>query len=298
MTAIRVLLSTYNGEKYLEEQLQSLINQNSVEVDILVRDDGSSDGTTEILERWQEKGLLKWYSGGNKGFAFSFMDLIENSGSYDYYAFCDQDDIWLPDKLMAAKAKLDSIDNPIKLYCSNLYYYKNGENLGLVKNAINKYDICTSMIQNIAVGCTVVFNRGLKEIMTSRMPKHMMAHDYWAFQVAMLLGEVIYDPNAYILYRQHSNNQIGAKTTFREIWKRRFNNFLSSQKITYAHQAQELLSCFSSEISLEKYESVHNVAAYRSSIWKRLKLFGDKRYVMSSTSNNIMLRIKILLGKI
>ena len=80
-----ILLSTYNGEKYLEEQLESLIKQENVEIDILVRDDGSSDNTHNILNKWQERGLLKWYTGNNKGYAKSFMDLVQNSGDYDYY---------------------------------------------------------------------------------------------------------------------------------------------------------------------------------------------------------------------
>ena len=90
---ICILLSAYNGEKYIEEQLESLVGQQEVAADILVRDDGSSDKTHEILDKWQNKGLLKWYKGENLGFAKSFMDLVQRAGDYEYYAFCDQDDI-------------------------------------------------------------------------------------------------------------------------------------------------------------------------------------------------------------
>ena len=97
-----VLISTYNGEKFLDEQIASILAQKGVEVDILVRDDGSSDMTCSLLERWQKEGKLKWYKGENLGFARSFMNLLKTASVYDYYAFCDQDDVWLPEKLKKA----------------------------------------------------------------------------------------------------------------------------------------------------------------------------------------------------
>ena len=89
MEKVIVLLSTYNGGKYLSEQLDSLVAQKGVDVGILVRDDGSTDTTLSILDEWQEKGLLTWYSSGNLGPGKSFMDLLKRAPSGAYYAFCD-----------------------------------------------------------------------------------------------------------------------------------------------------------------------------------------------------------------
>ena len=292
-----ILLSTYNGEKYLEEQLDSLVKQESVDIDILVRDDGSTDGTTNILNKWQNKGYLKWYSGKNKGYALSFMDLVQNSGEYDFYAFCDQDDIWLPKKLISAIDKLEELKSPVKLYCSNLYYYKNGENFGLIKKQVPRYDIYTSIIQNIAAGCTIVFNRELKNIMTQCTPNYLIAHDFWAYQVAMIFGEVYHDENSYIYYRQHDNNQIGAKTSIIDKWERRIKRLFSKKTDGRAAQAQELLRCYSNELSIEKQNIISLVANYNN-IWTRAKLFFDNRYTMGSTIGNILFRIKIIFGKL
>ena len=85
MKRVCVLISTYNGEKYLEEQLESIVSQKDVEVDILVRDDGSKDDTKKILDTWTQKSNLKWYQGENLGFALSFLDLVKNASDYDYY---------------------------------------------------------------------------------------------------------------------------------------------------------------------------------------------------------------------
>ena len=292
-----ILLSTYNGERYLEEQLDSLIKQESVDVDILVRDDGSTDATTDILNKWQNNGYLKWYSGENKGYALSFMDLVQKSGEADYYAFCDQDDIWLPSKLISAIDNLDKLKSPVKLYCSNLYYYQNGKNLGLVKKQVPRYDIYTSIIQNIAAGCTIVFNQELKSIMTQCTPNYLIAHDFWAYQVAMLFGEVYHDENSYIYYRQHDNNQIGAKTSKIEKWKRRINRLFSKKRDGRAAQAQELLRCFSSRLSADEQNIISLVANYNNP-WTKIKLFFDYRYTMGSVIGNILFRIKIIFCKL
>ena len=117
MRNILVLMSTYNGEKYLKEQIDSILAQKNVEVTIRVRDDGSTDGTIRILEEYQKCGKLNWYSSTNMGPAKSFLDLVYNAPlKYDYYAFCDQDDYWKEDKLYKAIERLEHFDDKPALY--------------------------------------------------------------------------------------------------------------------------------------------------------------------------------------
>ncbi|MBQ4399872.1 MAG: glycosyltransferase, partial [Alphaproteobacteria bacterium] len=106
MDNVLVLMSTYNGEKYLKTQLDSILAQQGVNVQILVRDDGSSDGTLPILQAYAAQGKLTYYTGPNLKPAKSFMDLIYNAPQADFYAFADQDDYWLPEKLICAVNKL------------------------------------------------------------------------------------------------------------------------------------------------------------------------------------------------
>lgn len=294
-----ILLSTYNGEKFLEEQLYSLMSQEGVDIELLVRDDGSKDATIAILDKWQDKGMLKWYSGKNLGFAKSFMDLLMNAGSCDYYAFCDQDDIWLPNKLITAVNCLEKLEGETKLYCSNLFYYKNGINSGTIRKVKPEFTAYTCLVQNIAVGCTIVFDKGLRETMLHGSPDFLIAHDYWAYQTAMILGQVYYDENAYILYRQHDNNQIGAKVSFWDIWKRRFKSFFRSKaKESRALQAEELLRCYSDMMNDDIRQIIATVAYYNASIKNKLRLFLDTRYTMGSALNDILLRIRIISGKL
>lgn len=104
MDSVLVLMATYNGEKYLEQQLESLFNQKEIDVEVLVRDDGSSDKTKSILDKWQKKAKLKWYTGEHLNVKYGFYDLMEQASrtSHQYFAFCDQDDVWDDDKLYIA----------------------------------------------------------------------------------------------------------------------------------------------------------------------------------------------------
>lgn len=300
MKTVRVLLSTYNGEKYLEDQLESLLKQENVKVDILVRDDGSTDHTIDILERWHDEGLLKWYKGENLGFAMSFIDLVSNAGDYDYYAFCDQDDIWYSDKLKRAVNKLEAIDEDIKLYCSNVEYYKNGQTYGGIHKAIPYFDKYTCLVRNIAPGCSMVFSPALKDLIASAPPRKIIAHDFWIFQLAVLMGKVVYDFEPSMLYRQHENNQIGQKTSRVEIWKRRVKNLTS---IYHRHdreeQAMEILHCYPTCMPKESDAIVRTFAHYRISLRNKLALMFDNKFFAGlRNSSRTYLKLRILFSKL
>ena len=104
---VQVFLSSYNGEKYIEEQIDSVLQQKGVEVRILVRDDGSNDKTVDILEMLYKKGKINFYKGENIGYAKSFLNLLTHDNKADYYAFCDQDDFWLSNKLIEGIKKIN-----------------------------------------------------------------------------------------------------------------------------------------------------------------------------------------------
>ena len=106
-----VLMSTYNGARFIREQLDSILDQTGeFELDLWVRDDGSTDGTKDILNDYESRGLLRWYTGENLGPAQSFLDLVRRTLGYDWYAFADQDDFWMPEKLSWALETLEKID--------------------------------------------------------------------------------------------------------------------------------------------------------------------------------------------
>jgi rhamnosyltransferase len=299
MTKICVLLSAYNGEEFIEQQLHSLSAQENVDVDILVRDDGSTDSTPQILNKWQKEGKLRWYGGKNLGWAMSFMHLICHAPEADYYALCDHDDIWMPNKMYEAVKQLEKMRGEKNLYCSNMNYYRDGKDEGLVKPEGLQFNIYTAMVKCITVGCTMVFSKALQQSIKDHPPVSVYAHDFWVYQVAISTGDVYYDPRSFILYRQHAHNQIGQKRTWQEVWKRRLKKL---KDLPHQHEredmARQLLACHAQEMNEENRKAVEEVAYYRDSIKNRSRLFFDKRYTMGRPSNDIFLRIRILIGKL
>lgn len=294
-----VLLSTYNGEKFLEEQLESIAAQEGVEPVILVRDDGSSDLTCRILDRWQDQGRLKWYTGRNLGFALSFMDLVAKAPDCDYYAFCDQDDIWLADKLKRAVDVLEGMEKPVRLYCSNVFYYKDGQNHGGIHKVPQQFDRYTCMLRNIAPGCSMVFSREMRDVMAQNLPQRIIAHDFWVFQIGVLLGQVYYDFESGMLYRQHDNNQIGQKVSRIDKWKRRFRDLCSdSKRHEREFQAAELLRCHQDQMDSETVSIVSAVAEYRRSLGSRIKLISDSRFTMGNRKADLYLALRILCSRL
>ena len=299
MKKVNILLSTYNGEEYLEEQLRSLLSQRGVETDILVRDDGSTDATHDILDRWQAAGHLTWYAGDNIGWAMSFIHLLSHAHDADYYAFCDQDDIWLPDKLSAATEQLIKAGDTPALYCSNMNYYCDGKDEGIVKPIGQRFNLFTAMVQCLALGCTMVLNKPLASTMKAHPPSSVIAHDFWAYQVASAIGTVYYDDRSFLLYRQHGNNQIGQVRSWREVWRRRLKTLRSiSTQHDREQLARQLLACHSAEMSDTNRAIVEKVAHYNDSFLHRLRLAADRRYTMGHLSNDLWLRLRILIGKL
>lgn len=300
MNQVLVLLSCYNGALYLEEQLKSLLNQINVDVHILARDDGSTDATKEILTKFESTGKLKWYAGENIGWRKSFMHLALNAPACQYYAFCDQDDIWLPNKLFEAVLKLENTNfNTDKhLYFSNLFFWRNGKNLGRVKESILKISRQSCVYQNPAIGCTIVFNKELLDFIKANPFYDVYAHDFWFFQTAYFLGDVVYDPNAYILYRQHNNNQIGIKRDFFSKWTRRAKNFMEAHNgLGRSQNAMNFLNIYGDYLTCDDYKIFDIVANYKKSLSKKIYLLFSSQYTMNAFVNTLLLKIRILFNR-
>ncbi len=217
MKKILILLSTYNGHKYIREQLDSLYSQKDVNIHILVRDDGSKDDTIEILKGYQHKyGKMTIYAEENVGAAMSFHRLMAYAyadfPNYDYYAFSDQDDVWLEEKLSVAVSQLAK--NQGDIYYCNAYITDANLNkiaeLGVVRNLCLQY----LMFRQPALGCTQVMTYQYFSFCTQlfrdyihKNPPLIELHDVWTMLISQMIGvKVIVDDNAHILYRQHTNN--------------------------------------------------------------------------------------------
>lgn len=300
MPSCLVLLCTYNGEKYLREQLDSILNQKDVEIFIKIADDRSTDSTVNILKEYASKYTNVEYNINekNKKFTYNFIDLLfsAKNTNYDYYALADQDDVWLDDKIINAISILKNSTNKNgMLYCSNLTLVdKDLNKIGYMEDKkilkANKYNFLAS---NIATGCTIVFNNLFMNQITKYYPNGIYLHDYWLLLVAAYTAEYFYDINSYILYRQHGNNQIGGNKKASILKK--INNFIYKKNTYFIYLLKELLNGYSTDIEIEDYELIKILANYHSSFKNKAKIIFSKK--IKRLRGNLMFKIKILTNR-
>lgn len=296
-----VLMSTYNGELFLSEQLDSLFAQANVNLYLIVRDDGSTDRTKEILETYLRKkpDKMKVLFGENIGFSKSFYTLVENSGDYDFFAFSDQDDVWFPNKLeQEIKKLLENKLMPSMCFCNcwltdeKLIVNKPlFENIQLPKQRYNR------ILENLAAGFTIVFNKAARDMFLKADKDKIEFHDFWLYSICSLLGSVIYNESILAYYRQHSNNYIGKN---RDIYKKilyRINRIRNGSHLR-ENIASELLRCFGEKIDSTDKDKLRLIASYRDTLNKRLKLLFSSEYTLGSFKKNLMFKIHIILGDV
>lgn len=296
METVNVLMSTYNGEKYLEEQIQSIINQKGVNVILTVRDDGSNDSTISILESYMERGVLKYYQGQNVRPAKSFMDLVRNASDYNYYAFCDQDDVWKPDKLIRAITCLDEYDsNEPLLYSANFKLVDASLKPISGSTHVTETNYETAIVSCCVTGCTAVFNKKLQALLKAYTPEYQGMHDSWAGRVCLAVGgKLIFDKDyEALLYRQHGNNVLGGtKNTLSDRVKRFFKN-ATRKECAISRQAEELLNGYSEFMSKENLALTKLVANYRCSFLSWMKLLTTNKIKMDNRTSLILFRLKV-----
>lgn len=224
---VAVLLSVYNGRKFLKEQLDSILNQTYKNIEIYVRDDGSTDTSLDLLKEYEKDEKIRLISGENKGFINSFFTLLKKADGADYYAWCDQDDIWIPQKIEWAVKRLEQEEKSIPLlYFTNYDYYD--ENMNFQKHSDlckRGPSFCNSLMDCITLGFNSVFNAQARIIMVKNIPKYSCGHDWWTYMVCAAFGKVIYDSRYTVYYRrlQQSVSPGGKDFWKMQVW--RFKKF-------------------------------------------------------------------------
>lgn len=304
-TKVLILLSTYNGEKYLSEMINSILDQEGIEPIILVRDDGSTDRTVEILKNFTLKFRnIDYIEGENLGVIKSFFHLMNEAivryQDMDYFAFCDQDDIWHKDKLKVAIKILASYkeDKP-SLYISSFQMVDENLHFITTDKLHPNLSLEGAFASNCATGCTMVFNKTLLEKTLISDCDDILMHDYWMYLVCLLSnGYVYYDETPHIYYRQHANNVIGGKgDNFLSKWLTRINKMFLPGDNFKSKLANKLLKLYGDEISDEKREFLHNVANINS-LKSKWYLLRNRKYLTGSIDKRLQLIGLILTGKL
>jgi glycosyltransferase involved in cell wall biosynthesis len=218
---VAILMATYNGHRFLKEQINSFISQTYHNFHLWVSDDGSKDDTIEILNSCKEelKDRMTIFSGPKKGFAENFLSLVCNPDvKAEYYAYSDQDDIWHDDKLEKAVAWLETVPKGIPaLYgARSVWITQSGEEVGFSNQFIGPFGFKNSLVQNVAAGNTMVFNQAACDLLREAGKDiHIAFHDWWTYIVtAGCGGEIFIDQTPVLRYRQHDNNVLGCNNGF------------------------------------------------------------------------------------
>ena len=269
-------MATYNGEKYLAEQLDSIINQTYHNWNLLIRDDSSTDRTLEIIQDYQKKDnrikLLK-DNKGNLGIVKNFEELLKNSES-EFIMFSDQDDIWIENKLdvylkTAEKIKIKGF----LLHSDAVLFNKNKSDASIrtfISKKAEKKGLENTFFNYFVQGATILISKEIKNFILP-FPKEAYLHDRYIHLISELFFERIFVNKALIYYRQHGDNQIGAKNTIRELLSKRYFDERDRQLIKIIYNKYGSLLTDDKKKLIEEYFKITDIEKNRFNRFLNLK---------------------------
>lgn len=300
---VNILLATFNGARFLREQLGSISSQTLPFSRITIRDDGSSDDTFSALQDWAScRSNVCLSRGPQLGVTNNFFSLLANADSdSEYFAFADQDDVWHPEKLATAVERLrDFPFNEPALYASRVEYVGEAlDHLGYSRSPCRP-DFANALVENIAPGCTMVLNRAARNLICDNLPARAMIHDWWCYLVVAAVGTVIYDQWPSVKYRQHRNNHTGGTSSLtRLLWRRLVrllatdsrSKLLSTQAIEFERLYKDLLSEHRRRV-LDRFLDVRGDLLTRLSYSARMDVWRQSRF------DTAILRTLVVIGRI
>jgi len=271
---VEILMATYNGEKYIARQIDSILAQTYNNWRLVVRDDGSTDRTSEILKDYSrlypDKIYVTTNDGKRLGACQNFSLLLSNSSS-QYIMFSDQDDVWLPGKIASSldvivreemacgkfnpilvHSDLRVVDEKMEVLSDSFWKYQN-----LDPEQAAKFP--RALIQGYVVGATCIFNKSLRDV-ACPIPKQAIMHDWWLVLVACAFGKILHESGKNILYRQHGHNVIGAKKWGRKYFAHILKVFLGGdlhRKLdSYFSQAATFLAIYRNRLTEKQLEII------------------------------------------
>lgn len=298
---VNVLLSTYNGEKYIKEQLDSILNQTYGNIKIYVRDDGSKDKTVEILKQYEKKQLITFIEGENVGFIKSFFQLVKACDEADFVAYCDQDDVWFENKIEMAIEKLQEKDQskPL-LYFSDYDYYDSCMNFQEhCKSKKRLPSFRNSLVDCISLGFNSVYNKKALLLLKRNIPKYSCGHDWWTYMVCAAMGEVIYDKRYTTKYRRHEKNVSAGGLNFIQfqIWRiKKF--FVNDYFKNVRKQLREFEHIYGSELSDDNKMVLKLFTQKKYNFFVALKKFLYPKPFRDGLFDEIAVRLICLIGKL
>lgn len=303
-----ILLSTYNGERFIGPQIESILNQSYTDIKLIVRDDGSKDKTLDNIKAYNDP-RIEIQRGTNIGAALSFMNLLYNAPNAEYYSLADQDDIWDPQKIEAAIEMLNEEDPsvPLLYFCNQQFLNGDGTYGTLRLDEHFKIPgIVEILLANNISGCTMVFNRALLEKIKEKRIKDdivkLRYHDVWIALIAALYGKTLYDNRAFIKFRRHGGNETDGRTAEEIRANRSVRDYvkLINRKPIQATKkwALELDDKCGTDLPEEDRKCIKAIAIYDVSIISKIKLLFNQDIIKYWQGRYLVFIGKVLIGQL
>lgn len=305
---VAVLLAVHNGERFLQAQLDSIDAQTGVSTTIVAGDDSSTDQSAAIVQsHFARRGAGdRLHALGHRNANRTFLDLlaraVREEPSADWFAYCDQDDIWLPDKLERGIGALAHVDGgtPALYGARTIVVDQDDQAFGMSRLFKRPASFRNAIVQNIMAGNTMVFNRRAAQLLVTAGSPDIAVHDWWTYMlVCGAGGHVIFDPRPCLRYRQHGGNQIGshlglqaALARLARLWRGDFRQW--NRLNLAALQAHRDLLCADARATLDCYLR----ATHAASAWGRLREFRRSGVYRQSTPEQLLLATACALGKL
>lgn len=302
---VAILLTTYNGAVFLKEQLQSIVSQTYPHWTLYISDDGSTDDTLNIIDNCRKTlgpTRVHLFSGPRKGFAQNFLSLVRNPNvSGDYFAFCDQDDIWHPDKLERGLAALSGYEEAPALYCSRTRLVEEeGGFIGYSPLFQRKPSFQNALVQSLAGANTMLLNRRAQELLKKIPPTaSVVSHDWLCYMlVSGCGGQVVFDTKPTLDYRQHRKNLMGRNNSWRGRIARAGMMFNGTFRRWNHSNIAALQHCADQLDEHNRYTLGLFEAARNAKLLRRLFLLRKAGVYRQSSVGTLCLMIAAALGKV
>ena len=287
MSTIAIVMTTYHGEKYISEQIESILASSYQDYELFIHDDGSKDNTINILRSYESRYPEKihvYQNEENLGHIMNFIHALSVTTA-DYVMFSDQDDVWKTNKVAVTLKRMKHMEaqlgkeTPLAVFTDAVVV---DQELNILNSSffcsghLNpcKTDLAHLLMENKLIGCTVMVNAALRRILQSKpLPQKARFHDWWLALIAASFGKIGYVNEGTLLYRQHGGNVVG-DTGFHSYLKNRISNLQKQKDALEAlyRQADEFLSLYGDSLSEEKLELIRHFASIpeKSLIERRL----------------------------
>lgn len=301
---VQILMATYNSERYISEQIESIIAQSYQDWQLIIRDDGSKDETCNIVRKYcaEYPDKIKWIQNQSDthGCSANYFQLIQTAEA-EYIMFCDHDDVWLPEKVELTLNKIQQMEDSFGKSCPLLVYTAMrhvDENLSALDESnyldVHETELNYHLVEGYVAGCTSILNRSLyKEI---KQPSIDIYYDYWCALTASAIGKIGFLDQRTILYRQHGNNEIGAMqaNTKRYIWiliKKCEKNYYHD----YFVQAEELIKCYGKLVPADKKKIIDAFLSMKNaSVMKKISVTRQYHFWKSTRMRRIGQMVMLL----